>query len=156
MIAHRPAWETIADRCKSSVCEVDGFSVTCADEYDSPVFVDMDRAARSRECHLLNRGHRRCDYLFLGRDSRREWVGVIEMKSGGIKPPKAFAQLGAGADFVGELFYPDENIEFRPVLVYRKSLRLADRGWFRNRRITLFGKAEQVRIKRTKAHFPMD
>lgn len=160
MIAHRPDWETIPDRCKSCTCVVEECSVTYAEEYDQPVFIDLDRVSRSPECTILNQGHRRCDRLFFGRYHRREWIGVIEVKGGGMKRYKVFEQIQAGADFVSKLFYPDKNIRFRPVLVYRKSMRLATRAWFRGQRITLYGepefkKSESVRLKKFKAHFPM-
>ena len=92
--------------------------------------VPVEHVAVDLDCDALRipADHKRCDYLFVGKDENIAWVSPIELKGGAFRGNSAAAQLQRGAD-IADVWIPD-GLGFRlaPVLaagqrVHRERLR---------------------------------
>ena len=82
---------------------------------DDPfVLIDMDC-----EQLLIPNDQARCDYVFVGKHSKSEWIAAIELKHGNIHAGDVHRQIQAGAEFAeSRLVAYHTQLSFRPVAAY--------------------------------------
>lgn len=98
----------LARRCKKQGCKV-GLSR----DLNPFVLIDMDRRGAP-----VNQNQKRCDYLFFGMRSGKNWVVPLELKKGMATASKIVPQLQAGASIAENLVPDKAKVRFRPVAAY--------------------------------------
>lgn len=156
MLKFKRSLADIPPECKGNISSTLGCPVVFRAECERVTLIDMDCAAASKSCRMLDVNDARCDYLVFGRDTGRklDFIAVIEAKSGKPGASKVIGQIRAGAEHVTRLVCHVGDFIFYPVLVYGGSMSKIDRGKLGRMTASLFGKKRGIRVVSGKALLP--
>lgn len=109
--------ECIVHRCQKGQC-----SLKLDNLPGKFLLIDMDheRAPKSSQ------NTKKCDYIFIGDDSKEPWVAPLELKSGKFSASDVVEQLQAGAGVADSIIPPASETRFRPIVVHGKGIHRAE------------------------------
>ena len=131
--------EKVPDCCHAARCNRDRCRVRLDGTPPNRLIVDMD-------CEALGiNNETRCDYLFVGEESRTTWVAPIELKGGEVGSVTRVAnQLRGGAKLAEKLLPPGLTFRFVPVLAHKKPIHRVDLKQLRREKIQLRGSVRMI------------